>query len=139
MSDSYIDGGLNASSVYNSMRGTASNAYSGVKNLTAKYSNLDTFKAEVMKVKEDKSTMFIQGTMYIYWKHLFMSVLMIVGLMVVFSLFYSNFTLFNSDRRYLNDPVSVLALVTAVVIITSVSTTMLLGKRIVKHTLNAMQ
>ena len=58
---------------------------------------------------------------------------------IVFSLIYTQFTLFNETKVYLKDPVAIISLVTALVVMTTVMNTMLLGRRIVKHTTDALE
>jgi hypothetical protein len=143
MDYSYTDGGdagVGAlGRIQNASKGVqnaAASAFNSLKKTNAKYSDISTFKMDVDALKEKKSTMFLNGTLYLLKTNALMLVVMVIVLMLVFSLIYAKFNL-TGNNGYLTDPAAVISLVTTMVLLTCVVTTMFLGRRAVLKTLEA--
>jgi len=143
-----VDGGLSGQDVMNrasslgnsaanAMSSAASNTMSKFKSMNEKYSNIDTFKNEVDLLKEKRSTMFVSGSFYVLRTSWMVSLLLVIGVMLVFSLMYSNGDL-TGNKGYLTSAPAVISLVTALVICTEFLTLMLLGKQVAVKTIASL-
>lgn len=143
-----VDGGLSGKDVMNrasslgnsaanAMSSAASNTMSKFKSMNAKYSNIDTFKNEVDLLKERRSTMFVSGSFYVLRTSWMVSLLLVIGVMLVFSLIYSNGDI-TGKKGYLTSAPAVISLVTALVICTEFLTLMLLGKQVAVKTIASL-
>jgi hypothetical protein len=140
MVDSYTKGGVNfaelGKNVSNKASSIASNVFSSLNQINSKYTSLDTFKSEVTNLKEKKPTMFLTGTLYLLRTNLITLMLIVVGVMLVFSLVYSKFNI-TGNSGYLTNPIAVISLVTGVVLLTTFVSTMVMGKKAVMNTLES--
>ena len=118
------------------VQNAAASALNSLKKTNEKYSDISTFKMDVDALKGKKSTMFVNGTLYLLKTNVLMLVVMVVVLMLVFSLIYAKFDI-TGTKGFLTDGAGVISLVTAMVLLTTVVTTMFLGKKAVLKTLEA--